>query len=487
MTDEEQLRALLSQAAELPDDLMPPVERLVRLGRRRRSVRSGFRTLTIGVIAVAAVATPPVIGSIEAGRTAPGLSQPRPSIGTTHPLSVGSRSPGSRPAGSSSPNPGPLQPPDLSSPGWSALPASPLGARQPDILTWAGKYLLEIGGAVGGKPSKTGAMFDPASGAWHLMAPVPATVNVADSAFVWTGHELFVTDARFPRPRCQSLSPGARSSACLPSAGLFDPATNRWSTTPLPRPLDEMPPMVATWTGREVVLAGVSYGNPRLEVAAFDPTANRWTMITPTLPAGHSPIGATVVATSSRILLWVRWSHSAHGRHPRTRAGTDVLALSSNDSEAGARDWHDVTDGWPQRRSLPTPVFTGTEILVPPSQSLCSAVLCRSITVYPGVFADPVTLRRSAIPFSPIDSVEPAYIPAGPARPAILEINLQQGVTLRSGQHIRPDEIVEYDQASGRWRQLPAPPGRPFAAGAVWTGRELLLLTDRGALLRLHP
>ena len=53
MTDEQQLRELLVQAAELPDSVQPPVQRLLGQGRSKRARRAaalgtGRRALRLG-------------------------------------------------------------------------------------------------------------------------------------------------------------------------------------------------------------------------------------------------------------------------------------------------------------------------------------------------------------------------------------------------------------------------------------------------------
>jgi hypothetical protein len=63
--------------------------------------------------------------------------------------------------------------------------------------------------------------------------------------------------------------------------------------------------------------------------------------------------------------------------------------------------------------------------------------------------------------------------------------SLQHTVT---GQHVAPARLAVYDQVARRWRTLPDPPTRSYFAGApVWTGTELLVLTDHDHLFALGP
>jgi hypothetical protein len=479
VTDEEQLGALLTLATALPDDVQPPVSQLISRGRRRQRLRTSAAVAAVAVVALAAAGLPPIIRAIGAGHSLAGRPVTRPTRslgGPATPRPSGLPSPG--PSKSALPSPGPTQP-ELFRYHWARLAPSPLGPRQPDIVTWAGRDLLEIGGAVGGKPSKTGAAFNPASERWHPMAPVPFDVNVAFATYTWTGRQLFVTDGR--SPRCKSY-PATRAGAgkpvvCEPHAGLYDPVTNRWTTTQLPTQMYGLPSMTSTWTGRDVILAGVTLGTRKLEVAAYDPAAGRWTMITPGLPARHTPSYAAVAATSSRVVIWVPWTSVQVKPRPSIRFGTDVLAMG------GDGRWQNVTGTWPQRQTVTEPVFNGTEFLIPTSEHRCVTPSCPVSRIYPGAFADPGTLRRTLIPFSPIDALQPSYIAAGQET---IEMETSGGATLPGGHRVRQDETVAFDWMAG-WRHLPAPPGRPqFAAIPVWTGSALLALTEKGDLFALR-
>jgi hypothetical protein len=448
MTDEQQVRTLLTVATEPTEELAPPVQRLLRLGRRRRMRRAAVLAFAIGVVTILGVIAPQIIRMAVSGQQPPAARAPK----QWH---------------------------------WSTLPGSPL-VTVPAVFTSAGRYALELGSSPTlGQPFGPGAVFDTKTSTWHRMAPVPFNadrVGCTSSALcdqdvpfiptaVWTGRQLFVTDG--VSPLCTFQPPAASGPICVPYAGLYDPATNRWSTTRLPKPMYLLagyggdPPnldLSATWTGREVVLAGITYKGSKLEVAAYNPATARWHMITPALPAGHVPASAAVVATSAGLLLWVQWESS-----DSSRDGVDVMALSTSGR------WRDITDGWPQGNAgdIYGGLLAGSRILVAP-RVFCSGPDCSS---YRGAFVDPATLHRSTIPFSPLDPDFPEYVWAGDV---IIEVNARADQPR--------DQTVAFYPAERRWRYLQPAPGHSEAVTApIWTGTELLLLTERGALLALHP
>jgi hypothetical protein len=118
------------------------------------------------------------------------------------------------------------------------------------------------------------------------------------------------------------------------------------------------------WTGRLVVVAGVE--GSRLEAASYDPADGRWRRQDPPLPAAHPPIDVAMVATADRVIVWSLWERMQQtGPGSFTGySGVDVRAL------VGSR-WQDVTRGWPQHQTVPPPLFTGSQVLVPPGQVWC--------------------------------------------------------------------------------------------------------------------
>ena len=116
MSDEQQIRELLTLAAELPDDVQPPVRRLIERGHRRRIRRFIVAALATAAVAVASVVVPPLVRIPAGGRFTP-------SHVTIPNLFTG-------------------PPPDRTGPTaiqisrfvWARLQTSPLGARSQPIL-----------------------------------------------------------------------------------------------------------------------------------------------------------------------------------------------------------------------------------------------------------------------------------------------------------------------------------------------------------------
>jgi hypothetical protein len=460
MNDEQQVRSLLAMAAEPFEEIQPPVARLVERGRRARKVRATLSVLGVAAVTAATFALPPVIRSLT-----PGNSRPQGVIRLPSNLF-----PGYLPQ--QQPGPSAAQ---LSHFRWSTLATSPLGRRSQPIVAWTGRDLLELGGMRNWKFTNAGAAFNPSSGRWRRIAPAPNTIGLASAVATWTGHDLFVTNGHVPPDWPPAL--GA-------PAGLYDPATNRWTVTELPRQLLGLVLSAAVWTGRDVVVAAVgafgNLGNPgRLAVASYDPSTKRWRVMTPQLPARHQPVGLALVATPRRLILWSLWSRT-------TKISKNGYAVSSGvDMLAFARDgrWKPVTRRWPQHRVVEDPVYGNGTIFIPPGQIWCG--LCSHPSFdYPAYLADANTLALRAIPTGPLVQ--------GPGiKPPIWLWNGRSALAANSRtygpdptQRTSISQLAVFDPLANQWTGLPVPSGRPpIAANPLWAGRELLLLTASGALL----
>jgi hypothetical protein len=343
------------------------------------------------------------------------------------------------------------------------LAASPLGSRQGPVVAWTGQELLEIGGWGGKAGPGEGAAFDPADGRWRPIAPAPVPAG-ALAASAWTGSRLFVFGGQLPY-----------KTTLEPAAGLYDPASDTWAitaTAPFGKGLRQP---AAVWTGRQVVVAGVE--GSRVEAASYDPATGKWRRQDPPLPAAHPALGIALVAAAGRVIIWSLWGRMQQtGPNSFTGySGVDVFAL------AGGR-WRDVTGGWPQHQTVPPPLFTGSQILVPPGQIWCGAC-SHPFGGLPGLLADPGTLRITRLPHGPLDDTGPVMVWTGAAALAI-----NPGAEIGGPVNVRPGDMAAWDPASGAWRRLPSAPG-PLQDDATpaWTGRELLAITPDGTLLSFTP
>jgi hypothetical protein len=177
------------------------------------------------------------------------------------------------------------------------------------------------------------------------------------------------------------------------------------------------------------------------------------------------------------VIIWSLWGRMQQtGPNSFTGySGVDVFAL------AGGR-WRDVTGGWPQHQTVPPPLFTGSQILVPPGQIWCGACSHPS-GGQPGLLADPGTLAITRLPRGPLDDTGPVMVWTGAVALAI-----NPGAEIGGPVNVRPGDMAAWDPASGAWRRLPSAPG-PLQDDATpaWTGRELLAITPDGTLLSFTP
>lgn len=435
MTDDQQVRALLNRAAELPDTVHAPVARLAESARRKRRLH-----VALSVLGVAAITA--------AGFTIPAVVRPGPGHGI---------------AIRSGPLPRPATAGQLAHAHWSVLPRSPLGSRSAPILISTGDRLLEFVGPRNGHPHSAGAVFNVAERRWQMIARPPQTVGIKGAGYVWTGpnsHMVFLTNGKV--------------------AGLYDLATNRWKTTELPRPFAGLQLVAPVSTGRDVVLAGISASasKPRLAVVAYNLATNSWRMITPQVPRDH-PVGAVaMVATWHKVTLWSLWSRTVRAKGGfAIHSGVDVLVLRRD-------QWTTSTGHWPQHRIVEGATFANYQILIPPGQYWCGT--CPApFSESPARFADAGNLALTTIPNSPLVT-EPLIQPP---------IWLWNGSTVLAADESgygaaapggRLGRLAAYDPRTRHWHLLPNAPGKPaLAAPPIFATEQLLVLTQSGKLIAL--
>ncbi len=91
-------------------------------------------------------------------------------------------------------------------------------------------------------------------------------------------------------------------------AGLYDPATNVWSSSAL-APTGELAQVTAVWTGATIVVAGVREDG-HVVAATYNPADDHWSRIDPSLPVGHPALGVALATASDRVILWSMWGRT---------------------------------------------------------------------------------------------------------------------------------------------------------------------------------
>jgi hypothetical protein len=447
MTDEHQVRALLTRAAELPDNVQPSVARLVESARRTRRLRAVGSVVAVVAVAAALFGLPHALGGQSPGHSVASGGARR----LSGPTAV-----------------------QLARFHWARLTRSPLGTVSNPLLVWTGQELLELGGRTNGTLSTQDAAYNPATRTWRGLAPIPNPILLGRFVTsVWTGRELFVTSGRIPSwdPCC----PGA-------PAGFYDPARNRWSYTVMPRQLLGARQLTAVWTGRVIVVAGVQRGH--IAAAAYNPATHRWKLVSPTLPPGHPAAEMAIVASNHRVIVWSLWS-----RTKRTAkngysigSGIDVLALGPSGR------WANVTGRWPQRMDVHGPIYGRGSILIPAGHIWCGEGCHIPIGSSPARLADASTLALTTVAPGPLvghrASFEepPIWLWSGGA---VLAANLDY--TAKNAPGGRLSKLAAWDPISRRWYVLPSAPGRPaLGAGPIYANDRVLVLTQDGSLLSLQ-
>jgi hypothetical protein len=354
---------------------------------------------------------------------------------------------------------------------WSVLARSPLGKRYAPTFVWDGRELLELGGTAAGPyrgaPQDSGAAYDPALRRWRRIAAVPAVVQPVFAASVWTGRELFIFDG-------PPSSHRAGISCCV--AGVYDPATNRWTVTSKAPVGPFVNLATAVWTGKRAILAGMtsSRGQP-LEVASYDPATNTWSPLQPPISAQHPTMDVAMVATNDGMLLWSLWGRTQKtGPNTYTGySGIDVFRLGSSGT------WASVTDAWPQGHTVDQPIFTGSEILLAPGQIWCGACSHPAPFDEHGYIVNPATLRRTEIPHGPLDDIGPQILWTGHA-----EISFNNGAEITGPDiNVLPGDIAIWNPNTRKWARGPRAPKRIGNTPAVWNGNHLFVLAQNGSLL----
>lgn len=320
----------------------------------------------------------------------------------------------------------------------------------PARLTLAGTDVIAIGGYRDDRVTNKAYRWSTSTRAWSPVAIAPESIGLGDGAIAWTGTSLLVM-------------PGYDGKAQVPAADralLYHPEGDAWTQT------STLPARVsangseAAWNGSQVVVAGAA--DQALHVELYDPSTDRWTEQTPPIPAHHEVMFTHVLQTPKGTLLWSYWTHSvptAHAGETSTFSGVDVF----RDQGHG---WTDITRRWPKDLTPPTAFVVGNSVEIGSSQRFCGSCRGPYRQGQPSSLVDMDTLTVQQLPKGPLDQSYPRRVWTGAAEIAFVA---------------RGDAAVR-DPKTG-WKTLPTAPGLFSYAQPLWTGHELVTMTDDGRLV----
>ena len=169
---------------------------------------------------------------------------------------------------------------------WRAIAPAPISARCEPAAAWSGREVLVWGRACQQSRDVTaGAAYDPATDRWRVLPEGPIAAG-STTMSVWTGTEWIIANPAGP-------------------VAAFEPTSGRWRTlAPVPRSYTSI---VGQWTGREIVLLGTDEmeKGPSTWAAALDPSRNAWrTLPQPPLELAATAVwdGQRLVAWDQNLL-----------------------------------------------------------------------------------------------------------------------------------------------------------------------------------------
>jgi N-acetylneuraminic acid mutarotase/glucose/arabinose dehydrogenase len=226
---------------------------------------------------------------------------------------------------------------DPASDAWSTVANLPGPAvENPAVVAHQGKLYVFGGGTGAFSGAVTNAaVFDPGTGQWTTLAPMPVArggpgaAAIGDSIYVVGGLEgtgaslssMSVYDIttgtwsagaamanRRDNPGVAALggklyafggrtrnADGTTVDGTLDTVEMFDPSTGTWSAR-ASMPTGRRTPVVATLDGRALVIGGeaATDGSPFSANEEYDPVTNSWRTLTPMLTARHGAAGGAV-------------------------------------------------------------------------------------------------------------------------------------------------------------------------------------------------
>ena len=281
---------------------------------------------------------------------------------------------------------------------WSRLPPPPLTPRGTAAGTWTGTEMIVAGGLASpdgaqhdASPATDGAAWNPTTGTWRPIAPLPVPLAGRTHDSFWTGTELVVWSS----VPTEGTTPGVEQFLA------FNPVSDTWRILPTSG-LSTRQGAVVVWTGTQLFVWGGldASQHPLGDGARFDPATGTWVR----LPA--APVVARGFAASawsgSQVLIW------GGQTGPDTQVGQGVSYSPATDK------WQALPLSPLRAKQQATGVWSGRFFYV-----IGGTTGSRGSDTWPvpgpGAAAyDPITRAWTALPVAPVDPNAP-YRGNGPA------------------------------------------------------------------------
>lgn len=324
------------------------------------------------------------------------------------------------------PRPGPAAPLRR----WDPIAGAPLTGRIHTASVWTGTELIVAGGRADdtGLPVTDGAAYDPSTGRWEEIPPVPEPATGATA--VWTGGELILWGGENDDKDGRSPFPGYA----------FEPSSRTWRALPEP-PYRSLGGHSAVWSGREMIVWG-GESSTRVWGAAYDPVADEWRRIpNGPLPSRH---GHEAVWTGDRMVVW----------GGRARTGVVATDLDGAEYDPVTRRWKALPPSPIGASTAATSLWTGDEMVV--TGGLGAQAASRAGAAY-----DPAARTWREIAGSPIPLTDMHVTPVWTGERAVF---------------VTTEGVLSYDPRADRWARVDAPRDAwRMGATVAYTGEELLV------------
>jgi hypothetical protein len=288
-------------------------------------------------------------------------------------------------------------------------------------------------------------------------------------ASVWTGSELFIWG-------------GDAAAGISKDGALYNPTTQKWRMLPS-SPLSARAGAQAVWVDNEVIVisgyppAQSTSAQVPTDLAAYSPTTNRWTTLAPMpLTASQEVLPVVAVATNDRLYAWELWQRAVNNADGSGSiySGIDLYIFDPMHNTwtpdvAASRP----TDGLDRNNApdgIGSALWTGTNIVVPPTEPWCGDCPGPGFVGGQGRVLDPIASAWTKVPPGPIDYFDPsAFVWTGTTF-IEFETNVESG---GPGDSVLQGQAAAWDPRTRAWTRLPA--ARLYGGDvAVWDGDGLL-------------